>query len=86
MVEEDYGTFFAPANTDIHTLSLKPGAYKTVYYKVNTPMVVKESLATPWFGEPGLGTQYRMNYSARELIINKTITPLKNDPMIGIGK
>lgn len=86
VVEEDYGTFFAPANTDIHTLSLKPGTYKTVYYKVNTPMVVKESLATPWFGEPGLGTQYRMNYSARELIINKTITPLKNDPMIGIGK
>ena len=54
-----------------------------ITYKVNTGIVTNKSLSIPWFGEPGLGTQYRMNRTAKYLIGKKIITPIKKDPLFG---
>ena len=82
-IREDLGTYFAPQGTNIHTLSLKPDVYNVITYKVNTGIVTNKSLSIPWFGEPGLGTQYRMNRTAKYLIEKKIITPIKKDPLFG---
>lgn len=83
IIEQDPGTFFAPIGTDIHSLSLKPDVYNINVYKINEGIVTNKSLAMPWFGEPGLGTQYRMNQSASYLIEKKIIIPIKKDPLFG---
>ena len=78
----DEGRFFAPAGTNPATLSLAPGEYSTHYYYVNSSITANSGVATPWFGQVGLGTQYRMNQNAIQLINSKTIIPLKSDPLI----
>lgn len=55
------GTFVSPAGTDYGARSLPPGSYSRAYhiYRINMSVEVKASIIAPYFGNPGLGTQYR---------------------------
>ena len=39
-----------------------------IYIKSNVPIDVKASIVTPYFGNPGLGTQYRFSEPIFKLI------------------
>jgi RHS repeat-associated protein len=66
----DTGTFVAPLGTPIPLRALPPGVAGRPYgaFEVLKPIEVKAGPARPWFGQPGLGTQFELPMSVRELI------------------
>jgi len=50
--------------------SLPPEALEKPYiqYEVVKPIEVNAGKAAPWFGQPGLGTQYEFSKSIQELV------------------
>jgi RHS repeat-associated protein len=63
------GTFASPEGTPFGARGLPPeqaGAPYTVY-EVVKPLPAQAGQATPWFGQPGLGTQYEFSMSIGEL-------------------
>ena len=74
-----FGRFLAPAGTPIPMRSLPPttdlGQYEA--YVTIKPFVVLSGPTMPWYGQPGLGTQYFAPYTVQELIDLKYIFPIK---------
>lgn len=75
-----YGSYIAPGNAPRAMLSLPPSpvGQPTTYLQVTKPMPpVIEGIAAPWFGQPGLGTQYYLQYNKLDyLIINEFLKML----------
>jgi RHS repeat-associated protein len=65
-----YGTFVAPEGTPWGARALPPQAQSAPYnvYNVLQPFEVQAGPSMPWFGQPGLGTQYELPSSVQSLI------------------
>lgn len=63
------GTFVSPYGTPVPARSLAPGVADGPYgvYRVVNPISVQAGTAAPWFGQPGLGTQYELPASVGDL-------------------
>ena len=50
--------------------ALPPGANLKPYavYQVSKPLGVEAGVVRPWFGQPGLGFQYKLPASVQDLI------------------
>ncbi|GEN78514.1 TNT domain-containing protein [Actinotalea fermentans] len=66
----DEGRFVAPRGTPVAQRSLPPGATSKPYsvFEVTNRLVVQQGRATPWFGQPGMGVQYRLPASVKDLL------------------
>lgn len=64
------GRFVAPIGTPIGQRSLAPGTRGKPYgvYEVTHRTVVQRGQAEPWFGQPGMGTQYYLPGSVDDLV------------------
>ncbi|GAA1823208.1 TNT domain-containing protein [Planosporangium flavigriseum] len=60
----------SPNGTPIGGRALAPGTTDKPYtvYEVTNRLVVQHGPAEPWFGEDGMGTQYYLPVSVRELL------------------
>jgi hypothetical protein len=60
--DPEQGSFFSPVGTPLDARALPPGseAKPLVEYVIAKPLPVQESTVAPWFGQPGLGTQYQI--------------------------
>ena len=69
------GTFLAPEGTPIPMRSLAPGTTSKPYnvYEVTRPLQVQSGPASPWFGQPGLGTQYELPMSVTDALANGSL-------------
>lgn len=56
------GTYVSPAGTHYPMRALPPGANLKPYavYQVSKPLGVEAGVVRPWFGQPGLGFQYKL--------------------------
>ena len=57
------GSFLSPEGTSYGSRALKPGTLNQPYtvYAVETPIPVQQATIRPWFGEQGMGTQFRLD-------------------------
>jgi RHS repeat-associated protein len=64
------GRFVAPNGTPIQARSLAPGSTGKPYtiYEVTNRLVVQHGPAEPWFGQSGMGIQYYLPASVRDLL------------------
>lgn len=64
------GTFVAEAGASYRSRALRPGSDSAPYnvYEVTRPIEVTAGPARPWFGYEGMGTQYKLDESVRNLI------------------
>jgi len=67
---DDRSVFFAPAGTPLEARALRlEGRLEPLRtFEVIAPLQVRSGLSMPWFGQIGLGTQYRSNVRLKELI------------------
>jgi hypothetical protein len=67
---EDAGRFVSPTGTPVPMRSLPPGAAEGQYssFTVLQPIQVQSGTTMPWFGQPGLGTQYELPQSVESLL------------------
>jgi hypothetical protein len=66
----DGGQFVAPNGTPIGARSLAPGTtdLPNSVFEVTNRLPVQTGLAEPWFGQPGMGTQYRLPAPVSDLL------------------
>jgi hypothetical protein len=71
------GTFASPAGTPIEARALRPGTENLPFntYQVVKPFEVNAGGVQPWFGQPGLGTQYELPVSVNTLLNRGIIKP-----------
>lgn len=68
----DRGTFVAPRDVPFDQRALPDSTLNSPYrqYEVIKPLPeVQSGQAAPWFGKPGLGTQYQLPMSIDELLL-----------------
>lgn len=66
----EFGRFVAPEGTPLPMRSLFPEVANRPYnaYEVIKPFDVNSGVTTPWFGQPGFGTQFKLPMSVNELV------------------
>lgn len=66
----DGGTFVSPQGTPVPMRALKPGTDGKPYsvFEVRKPLAVQGGRTAPYYGQPGLGTQYELPNSIGELL------------------
>lgn len=66
----DGGRFVSPNGTPYGARALPPGSRDKPYavYEVTSRLVVQRARVAPWFGEPGLGIQYHLPASVKDLL------------------
>jgi hypothetical protein len=66
----DFGSFVSPEGTPFPARSLHPEAAGRPYsvFEVVKPIDVDAGVAAPYYGQPGLGVQYELPASVKELI------------------
>lgn len=66
----DGGTFVSPKGVPFAQRALHPTSIDSPYsiFEVLKPIDVRAGPAGPWFGQPGMGTQYELQSSVRQLI------------------
>jgi len=71
------GKFVSPAGTSIKARALRPGTESLPFntYQVVKPFEVNAGGVQPWFGQPGLGTQYELPVSVNTLLNRGIIKP-----------
>ncbi len=69
-VYRDKGKFFSPEGAPFESRALPESATEfRNYYEVVKPIPgVQEGQAIPWFGQPGMGTQYQTQLGVQDLI------------------
>jgi filamentous hemagglutinin family protein len=79
---KDSGTFFAPVGTPLDQRAMAPGAEKDqlTKYKILKELPVSSGEIAPWFDQPGGGTQYKAEHSAKWLVDNGFIKPIEVIP------
>jgi len=76
----DQGKFVAPTDVPFDQRALPDSSLKSPYrqYEVLRPIPdVNSGSAAPWFGKPGMGTQYQLPMSIDELVKEGFIKPIK---------
>jgi filamentous hemagglutinin len=76
----DQGKFVAPIDVPFDQRALPDSSLKSPYrqYEVLKPIPeVNSGSAAPWFGKPGMGTQYQLPMSIDELVKEGFIRPIK---------
>jgi hypothetical protein len=76
----DQGKFVAPTDVPFDQRALPDSSLKSPYrqYEVLKPIPeVNSGSAAPWFGKPGMGTQYQLPMSIDELVAQGFIKPIK---------
>jgi len=69
------GSYLSPYGTPFEMRALPAnGTYRA--FEVLKPFPMKASITSPWFGQPGLGTQYKTPVSIDDLIYLKFLKPL----------
>jgi hypothetical protein len=65
----DTGNFFSPDGTPFEARALPKSskAPQPKRYRVLKPLPVKQGKATPWFDQPGMGTQFKTDMTVDEL-------------------
>jgi hypothetical protein len=73
------GYFASPKGTPFGARALPDEALEKPYlqYEVLKPVNVNSGKATPWFGQPGLGTQYEFSKSIQQLIDDGVLRGVK---------
>jgi hypothetical protein len=71
------GKFVSPVGTPIEARALRPGTESLPFntYQVVKPFEVNAGGVQPWFGQPGLGTQYELPVSVNTLLNRGIIKP-----------
>jgi RHS repeat-associated protein len=71
------GRFVSPAGTPVGARALRPGTENLPFntYQVVKPFKVNAGGVQPWFGQPGLGTQYELPVSVNTLLNRGIIKP-----------
>ncbi|WP_158309877.1 TNT domain-containing protein [Desulfitobacterium dehalogenans] len=74
------GYYASPVGTPAEMRALVPGSLEKPYtvYEVIKPVDTLSGQAMPWFGQPGLGTQYKFTQSIENM--------LKQDIIKEVGK
>jgi RHS repeat-associated protein len=68
------GKFVSPAGTPREMRSLAPWSSSELStYKVVRPITVKAGPVQPWFGHPGMGMQYQLQQSVRDLVNSEAL-------------
>jgi hypothetical protein len=62
------GKFVAPMGTLLPMRSLPPGEPPYAAHQVIKPIDAKAGVTAPWFGQPGMGVQYKLPASVQDLI------------------
>jgi hypothetical protein len=62
-----------PANLDFDAGDASQVPYNYHVYEVEKPLVAVAGPVAPWFGQPGLGTQFQLPASIAELLKNGTL-------------
>ena len=65
------GRYLSPAGTPFGARALPPDFLKTQDYRVYEvlrPLEVEAGLIEPWFGQPGMGTQYKLSVPVKALL------------------
>lgn len=72
------GRFVSPAGTSVEARALRPGTENLPFntYRVVKPFEVNAGGVQPWFGQPGLGTQYELPVSVNVLLKRGIIEPV----------
>ncbi len=72
------GRFVSPAGTSVEARALRPGTENLPFnsYQVVKPIEVNAGGVQPWFGQPGLGTQYELPVSVNVLLNRGIIKPV----------
>ncbi|EOG1934974.1 TNT domain-containing protein [Providencia stuartii] len=75
----DKGNFVAPAGAPFEVRALKAEDINRPYtvYEVVKPIDANVGPAIPWFGQPGVGTQYELSAKLNELILDGSIKVVK---------
>jgi len=76
----DQGKFVAPIDVPFDQRALPDSSLKSPYrqYEVLKPIPeVNSGSAAPWFGKPGMGTQYQLPMSIDELVKEGFIRSIK---------
>lgn len=82
-----WGSFVAPTGTPFSERALPQSSKNSIYYQFKVIKAipnVSAGKAIPWFGEPGMGTQYKFQNSIQTLIANHyliitdSVLPQKN--------
>jgi RHS repeat-associated protein len=75
----EYGSFVSPKGTPFEMRALPLEAKQKPYsvYEVIKPIDATSGKAAPWFGQPGMGTQYEFNKSIKDLINEGVIRRVK---------
>jgi filamentous hemagglutinin len=76
----DQGKFVAPTDVPFDQRALPDSSLRSPYrqYEVLKPIPeVNSGSAAPWFGKPGMGTQYQLPMSIDELVKEGFIRPIK---------
>lgn len=65
-----YSQFFSPVGTPMHARALPPVTANQPLrrFEVMSPFAVEAGKVSPWFGQVGLGTQYRSQMTLGELL------------------
>ena len=73
------GRFVSPAGTSFESRALRPGTENLPLnsYQVMKPFEVNSGGVAPWFGQPGLGTQYELPVSVNTLLKRGILHPVK---------
>jgi hypothetical protein len=69
-----WGTFVAPQGASFGSRALPASSKNSIYYQfkvIKDIPNVRAGKAIPWFGEPGMGTQYQFQDRINTLIANK---------------
>lgn len=79
----DDGVYATPFGTPKEMLALPPNKYQSpCFYELQVDVTVRQSIVMPWYGAPGLGTQYRL-YTPISDMIRKDWIKMINDPLFG---
>jgi hypothetical protein len=70
-----YSQFFSPVGTPMQTRSLPPitATLPLRTFEVMQPITVEAGRVAPWYGQIGLGTQYRSRSTLGELLENQAL-------------
>lgn len=92
------GTYVSPAGTPYDQRALPPAnlnfnisdptqtPYNYHVYQVKSQILAIGGPITPWFGQPGLGTQFKLQKSVGQLLEEKSLVEVKVEEKCGLLK
>ncbi|WHA44059.1 glycohydrolase toxin TNT-related protein [Agrobacterium larrymoorei] len=75
----DGGTYTSPIGVKYEQRALQPGTHLKPYkkFRVLKQFDVEKSTVSPWFGDPGLGDQYKLPSTVKDLLDREFIEEIK---------